>query len=403
MTTAALIVAAGRGMRAKTPGEATPKQYLTVGGQMILTRTIGAFARHAEVDQVLTVIHPDDRNLYAQAVKGISQPLCSPVDGGETRQDSVLTGLRSLAQVAPSRVLIHDGARPFVTPELIKRVLDALDRHPGALPAVPVRDTLKRVADDIITQTVDRTGLWQAQTPQGFRYGDIVAAHEAAERTGRNDFTDDASIAEWQGLSVAVVEGAVSNSKVTNAEDLLLAEQLLQTAEHPVAGYVRVGSGFDVHAFGDGDHVVLCGVRLKHDRSLKGHSDADVGLHALTDALLGAIGDGDIGTHFPPADLRWAGADSDVFLRDAVQRVDAKRGQIQNVDVTLICEAPKIGPHRDEMRQRIAEILEINIGQVSVKATTTERLGFAGRREGIAAMASATVWTAYDEAIAQDE
>lgn len=392
MTTVALIVAAGRGLRARQAEETTPKQYLALGGQTVLARTLAAFARHPLIDHILTVIHPDDRNRYEQAIEGLSTSLLPPVSGGEKRQESVLAGLRSLSAKMPSRVLIHDAARPFVTSPLIDRVLAALDHDAGALPAIPVRDTLKRVTEERVEHTVDRSGLWQAQTPQAFRYDDIVSAHEAAQQSGRQDFTDDASIAEWHGLSVAVVEGAVSNTKITTREDVILAEHLLRAAESPATGYVRVGSGFDVHAFSDGDHVILCGVRLDHDRALKGHSDADVGLHALTDALLGAIGDGDIGTHFPPSDARWAGTASDVFLRDAGRRIDAKCGQIQNVDVTLICEAPRIGPHRDEMRRRIAEILEINVGQVSVKATTTERLGFAGRGEGIAAMASAAVW-----------
>ncbi len=397
MSTVALIVAAGRGLRASRASDTPPKQYLVLGGQMVLTRTLRVFANHPDIDHIQTVIHPEDRDIYEQAVKRLPPVLLPPVFGGEKRQGSVLAGLRSLSGSRPSRVLIHDAARPFVSAPLIDRVLAALDRHAGALPAIPVRDTLKQAAAGVVARTIDRAGLWQAQTPQGFRYPEIIAAHEAAERSGYRDFTDDASIAEWHGLDVAIVEGAAINSKITTPEDVIIAEHLLRTADGPAPGYVRVGSGFDVHAFTAGDHVMLCGVRIDHDKALKGHFDADVGLHALTDALLGAIGDGDIGTHFPPSDARWAGTASDVFLKNALTRIKTQRGEIQNVDVTLICEAPKIGPHRERMRQRIGEILEIDFGQVSVKATTTERLGFAGRGEGIAAMASATIWTPFVE------
>jgi 2-C-methyl-D-erythritol 4-phosphate cytidylyltransferase/2-C-methyl-D-erythritol 2,4-cyclodiphosphate synthase len=309
-----------------------------------------------------------------------------PVNGGETRQASVLAGLRALAGPAPDHVLIHDAVRPFVSADLISRVLAALAAAPAAICALPLADTLKRAgADGRIAGTLDRTGLWRAQTPQGFRFADILAAHEAAAAAGRTDFTDDAAIAEWAGLAVALVPGSEANAKLTTAEDLAMADRALAPAD------VRTGIGFDVHRFAPGDHVWLCGVRIPHSHRLEGHSDADVALHALTDAILGAIGDGDIGQHFADTDPRWKGAASHLFLADALSRARARGGSIGNVDVTLLCEAPRIAAHRDAMRARIAEILQISVDRVGVKATTTERLGFLGRGEGIAAMATATV------------
>jgi 2-C-methyl-D-erythritol 4-phosphate cytidylyltransferase/2-C-methyl-D-erythritol 2,4-cyclodiphosphate synthase len=296
----------------------------------------------------------------------------------------VLAGLRQLSRLAPERVLIHDAARPFVEPRLIGDVLAALDRHAGAVPALPVADTLKR-ADEagIIGSTVPRAGLHAAQTPQGFRFAAILAAHEAA--AGRSDFTDDAAIAEWHGLRVALVAGSARNTKLTTAEDLSMAQERLAPAD------IRTGQGFDVHRFAAGNHVMLCGIPIPHDRALEGHSDADVALHAATDALLGAIGEGDIGAHFPPSDPQWRGASSDRFLAFAAARVRSLGGVIANIDVTILCERPKIAPYRDAMRARLAAILGIDIARACVKATTSERLGFTGREEGIAAMAIATV------------
>ena len=384
MKTAALIVAAGRGTRA---GASTPKQYATPGGISILARCVGVFIGSPEVDLVAVVIGPDDRALYDAAIPSGHPKLAPPVTGGDTRQRSVLKGLRALAPQVPDRVLIHDGVRPFVTADIIDRVLRALDHTPGAIAAMPLADTLKRAdAGRRIAETVGRSGLWRAQTPQGFRFADILAAHEAAAAAGRNDLTDDAAVAEWAGLAVTLVDGSESNRKLTTAEDLAM----IQNPDTGLAD-VRTGQGFDVHRFSTGDHVWLCGVRIVHSHSLEGHSDADVGLHALTDAVLGAIGDGDIGEHFPNTDARWKGAASHVFLADAAHRVRTRGGFIANVDVTLLCEAPKISPHRNAMRQRIAEVLEIEVSRVAVKATTTEGLGFTGRREGIAALATATV------------
>lgn len=387
MSTIAIIVAAGRGSRA-TSGEPAPKQYADLGGVTMLARTLQVFANHNKIDHVLTVTHPDDTATYEAAVRGITQKLLPPAFGGATRQISVHRGLEALAPLSPSRVLIHDAARPFVTADLIDRVLDALGDNAAVLPALAVADTLKRAdSGRRIVGAVDRDGLWRAQTPQGFHYEAILAAHRAAEASGRSDFTDDSTLAEWHGLSCVLVDGEVRNTKITTGEDLALAQHSFRAA----ISDVRHGTGFDVHRFCDGNQVWLCGVPIPHTHALEGHSDADVGLHALTDALLGAIADGDIGQHFPPSDMKWKAARSEIFLAHAARRVVAWGGEIANVDVTLICEAPRVGPHREAMRTEVARILGIEVGRVAVKATTSEGLGFTGRREGIAAMASATV------------
>lgn len=390
MKTAVVIVAAGRGIRAAGgASSAVPKQYRMLGGESVLTRTLRAFVRHRKIDAALAVIGDGDRGSYTEASAGLADCLLPPVTGGNTRQQSVFAGLSALRSAPPDRVLIHDAARPFISGELIARVVDALERNEAVLPATPLAETLKRVEDGRVRATVERSGLWRAQTPQGFDYRRILDAHAAAAAAGRDDFTDDAAIAEWSGIEVAVVDGEPENHKLTTSEDFDAAEKQLGASD---GGDWRSGHGFDVHGFALGDHVMLCGVRVPHDRALHGHSDADVGLHALTDALLGAIGDGDIGMHFPPTDPQWRDAASDVFLRDAAMRVRARGGRIGNVDITVICELPKVGPHRSAMQQRVAEILEIDRDRVSVKATTTEGLGYTGRREGIAAQASASVW-----------
>ena len=400
MSIAALIVAAGRGMRAG--GGNTPKQYQLIGGVPVLSHTVRVFAEQAEISVIALVIHADYETRVSELMQEFSASRIVLVHGGETRQQSVCAGLEALAAVSPEYVLIHDGARPFVNDALCRRVIAALETYQGAVPALAVADTLKRaemVQDGApigTIETVERRGLYGAQTPQGFRYKDIMEAHRAAAETGRDDFTDDASIAEWRGLSLALVEGHAENQKITTADDLeaadlkLKCEDALSNKTTNQLEY-RTGSGFDVHRFGDGDAVMLMGVTVPHTHGLTGHSDADVGLHALTDAILGAIGDGDIGTHFPPSDPRWKAASSDQFLIDAKQRVIERGGTIVHVDVTLICEAPKIAPHRARMTQRLSEILEISTDRISIKATTTEGLGFTGRQEGIAAMASATV------------
>jgi len=398
VTVSALIVAAGRGRRAvlagnggggaDSPQEELPKQYRPIGGAPMLVHAIRAFADHPGVHEVLVVIHEGDQARYDEIAEGLSDKLRPAVVGGSQRQDSVRSGLEALAANPPDHVLIHDAARPFVEAALIQRVIDTLQTTLGALPCLPVTDTLKRSKNGIVTDTVDRAGLWRAQTPQGFRFQDILDAHRAAAGLSMN-FTDDSSIAEWYGLPVAQVEGSEANHKVTTNEDFVLAETRL-TGSTQLDG-LRVGSGYDVHVFGEGNAVVLGGVSIPHDKALSGHSDADVVLHALTDALLGAIGDGDIGVHFPPSDQQWAGADSSVFVEEAVRRVKERGGRILNADVTILCEAPKIGPHRDAMRGRIAELLGVDVGRIGVKATTQEGLGAIGRGEGIAAMATVTV------------
>ncbi len=375
--TIALIVGAGRGHRF---GGDIPKQYCTLNGEPVLRRTLRAFSSHPGIDAVQPVIHPDDLELFRVAADGVA--VREPVWGGATRQDSVRLGLEHIAETKPDQVLVHDAARPFVSSTIISSVLEALRTHAGAIPALAVTDTLKRAVTeasgglDIISATVPRDGLWRAQTPQGFRFTELLEAHRKASGEA---LTDDAAVAERHGLSIAIVNGSEQNVKITTTDDLDKAQSR--------DWRFQTGMGFDVHAFGDGDHVFLCGHRIDHDRGLIGHSDADVGLHALTDAILGAIGAGDIGDHFPPSDPRWKGAPSDKFLAHAAALVAQQGGEIVNVDVTLICERPKIGPHRDAMRRRLSEILDIDQGRVSIKATTTERLGFTGRGEGIAAQA----------------
>jgi len=385
---AALIVAAGRGARAAAE-TLQPKQYCRIGSEPMLTHTLCAFAAHSGIGDIVVVIHPDDRVLYEEAVGPVADRLLAPVLGGARRQDSVRAGLEALAERSPDLVLIHDAARPFVDGALISRVTASLQGHACALPCLPVTDTLKREECGRVTGTVSREGLWRAQTPQGFHFDAILAAHRAAAQDPTLDFTDDAAVAEWFGLDVALVEGAEHNRKLTTAEDLTIADEMMWRGSG--AGTIRVASGYDVHALGPGNEVILCGVRIPHSKKLIGHSDADVGLHALTDALLGTIADGDIGTHFPPSDDRWRGAGSEIFLKAAAEKIAARGGSIVHVDVTLLCEAPRIGPYRDAMRGTMAEILGIESAQVSVKATTNEGLGFVGRGEGIAAMATATV------------
>ncbi len=375
--TIALVLAAGKGTR--LPG-AVPKQYRDLGGAPVLHRTLRAFAEHARIDAVRVVYDPADADLYARATQGLA--LLDPVAGGRERQDSVRRGLESLEALTPKRVLIHDGARPFASGDLIDRMIAALDDAPAAIAAIPVTDTLWREADKAADTLVLRDKLWRAQTPQAFRYADILAAHRKAAGLA---LTDDAAVARHAGLKVSLVMAAESNFKITTEEDLARASRDV------ARGDIRTGTGFDVHKFGPGDGVWLCGVNVPHEAGLDGHSDADVGLHALTDALLGAICEADIGAHFPPSDPQWRGASSDRFLAHAAKLIRTRGGEIRHVDVTLICERPKVGPHRDAMRARIAEILGIDISRVSVKATTTEGLGFTGRREGIAAQAAATV------------
>lgn len=387
--TAVVLVAAGRGLRAGAGG---PKQYREIGGVPVIYRAMEAFSRHADVFAVQPVVNPDDSAVFTAAVAGLKHEAAT--HGGATRQASVLAGLEALVKHKPDIVLIHDAARPFVSEGVISRAIEAASRTGAAIPVVPVTDTIKLTGESgHVEDTPDRARLRIAQTPQSFRFDVILEAHRRAAKDGRSDFTDDAAIAEWAGLTVATFEGDVANMKLTTPEDFVREEARLAS----LLGDIRTGTGYDVHAFGEGDHLMLCGVRVPHTRGFLAHSDGDVGLHALVDAILGALADGDIGSHFPPSDAKWKGASSDQFLKYAIERVTARGGRIANLEVTMICERPKIGPLRDTMRARIAEISGVDISRVAVKATTSERLGFTGREEGIAATASATIrlpWSA---------
>jgi 2-C-methyl-D-erythritol 4-phosphate cytidylyltransferase/2-C-methyl-D-erythritol 2,4-cyclodiphosphate synthase len=390
MPVVALIVAAGRGSRA---GGGVPKQYRLLAGRPVLARTLESFLTHPLVDRVCVVIHPDDNGPYDTAVASLAPPLAKrltpPAKGGETRQDSVRLGLEGLGEPDGAVVLVHDAARPFVDAALIDRAIGAGESG-AAVPGVPVTDTIKMIdPDGDVAVTPDRSSLRAIQTPQAFRYGPLLAAHRRAAEAGLHGFTDDGALAEWAGLTVQVFEGEPHNIKLTHPADFAEAERRLK--DEAMTYVTRLGTGFDVHAFAQGDHVWLGGVRVPHDRGVLAHSDGDVILHALTDAVLGALADGDIGTHFPPSDAQWRGASSDRFLAHAVGLVRQRGGIVDHLDTTLLCETPRLGPHREAMRQRIAEIAGLRLDQVSLKATTTEKLGFIGRREGIAAQAAATI------------
>jgi len=385
--TVALIVAAGRGVRA---GGGIPKQYQSIGGVPMLRRTIEAFLNHPAIDRILVVIGEDDVR-YGDVAPQNAGRLLPPVRGGETRQDSVRAGLQALSGRSPQRVLVHDAARPFATADLIDRVVAALDDADAVLPALPVAATLKSVgANGLVAATIPRDGVQAAETPQGFRFSTILAAHEAAAAVS-TAFTDDAAIAEWAGIPVKVVPGDAGNIKLTSADDIAAANRRFAGDAALTLGDIRVGAGYDVHAFGPGNEVMLGGVAIANTRGVIGHSDGDVALHALTDAVLGAIADGDIGQHFPPSDPQWKGASSDRFLRFAADRVAARGGRIAHLDVAIITEGPRIAEHRDAIRSRIAAICGLTPDRVGVKATTNENLGFIGRGEGLAAYATATV------------
>lgn len=384
-TIAAVIVAAGRGERAGA-GEG-PKQYRAIGGRPVIWHTLHAFAGHPRIGDIVVAIHPDDEPLFRAAAANYADRV-NVVHGSSTRQRSTLAALQTLRVARPDAVLIHDGVRPFVDHALVDRTIAAIDDRQGALPCLPVSDTLKRGAGDLVDGTVPRAGLFAAQTPQGFPFAAILAAHEAA--AGGPEFTDDAAIAEHAGMAVRLVAGSPDNVKLTWARDIAAADEKL-SAGQAFWPDVRAGTGYDVHAFEPGDRVTLCGIAIPHSQRLSGHSDADVALHALTDALLATCGAGDIGDHFPPSDPQWRGAPSRIFLEHAAKIVRSKGGRIANADITLICEAPRIGPHRNAMRNAVAHMLGISVDRVSVTATTNEKLGFVGREEGIAAIASASV------------
>lgn len=376
MSTIAIIVAAGRGQRA---GGGVPKQWRMLGQRTVAAHTLGAFRASPLIDHVVLVLHPDDMGLAAGFEAHGDVTIAR---GGDTRAESVRAGLVLAEIYRARRVLIHDVARPLVSQALIAAVVRALDTHAGAAPALPVTDALWQGHEGIVTGLQDRRALYAAQTPQGFHYPAILTAHEAHP----GGAADDVEVARAAGLTVAIVPGEARNIKITLPEDFARAEQLMGQSMD-----IRLGNGFDVHRFTAGDHVILCGVEVPHDQGLDGHSDADVGMHAVTDAIYGALADGDIGRHFPPSDPQWKGAASAIFLRHAVDLAQARGYRIGNVDCTLICEYPKITPHARAMMARMAEVMGVSPDQVSVKATTSERLGFTGRGEGIAALATATL------------
>ena len=372
MSVAVIIVAAGRGTRA---GGEMPKQWRPLAGQPVLAHTVRALSGFG---RIVVVLHPDDMALGAEILGGS----VTLVAGGETRDASVRNALELLAGTGIEQVLIHDGARPLVDTALVGRVLAALEGAEAAAPALPVSDALWRGAEGMVTGTEDRTGLWRAQTPQGFRFETILAAHRAHP----GGAADDVEVARAAGHAVAIVAGSEDNLKITYPEDFERAERLLGARMD-----IRLGNGYDVHAFTEGDHVILCGVKIPHEKALLGHSDADVGMHAATDAIYGALAEGDIGRHFPPSDPQWKGAASEIFLAHAAELARTRGFRIGNIDVTLVCERPKIGPHAEAMMAEMARIMGLEPARVSVKATTSERLGFTGREEGIAAIATATL------------
>jgi len=379
---AVVVVAAGRGVRA---GGGAPKQYRHIGGVPVIRHVLALFTGHPQIELVQPVIHRDDAATFAEATAGLK--LRAAAFGGATRQISVRCGLEALEREQPRIVLVHDAARPFTSPALISRAI-AAGAGGAAIPGLAPTDTIKAVdAEGRVIDTLDRSRLRAVQTPQAFLYDGLMAAHRRAFIAGRDDFTDDAALAEWAGIAVTTFEGESGNMKLTTEDDFAR----IATADWAALADVRTATGYDVHAFVDGDHVWLGGVRIPYSRSLSGHSDADVPLHALVDAILGTLADGDIGAHFPPGDPQWRGAPSDKFLAFAVDRVRQRGGRIAHLDITIVCEAPRIGPHRDAMRTRIAEIAGIGIDRVAVKATTNEKLGFVGRSEGIAAIATATI------------
>ena len=384
-----VIVAAGRGERAGASAEG-PKQYRRIGGMPVIAHTLRQFTGWRHCGPIVIAIHPDDEALLADAIRDIDgHGDFIVVHGGATRQQSVLKGLEALADKGVTHVWIQDAVRPFVDQALFEKIEAALAAGArGVLPALPVADTLKRgTPEGFVAETVPRAGLWAAQTPQVFGYAEILNAHRRAAASGSSDFTDDASIAEWAGLPVTLVEGSPDNVKLTLRRDIAMADEKLSS----FLPDVRTGNGYDVHQLEPGDGVTLCGIFIPHDQKLKGHSDADVALHALTDALLATCGAGDIGDHFPPSDMQWRGAASRIFVEHAVKMVKQHGGTIMNADISLIAEAPKVGPHRQAMRAELSAMLGISLERCSVKATTNEKIGFIGRREGIAAIATATV------------
>lgn len=386
----ALITACGRGTRLNK-GEGIPKQYLPLAGAALVRHSILAFLNHPKIDEVMCIINPDDVALYEEAVAGLD--LLNPVFGGDTRQASIRIGLESLKDYSPDRVLIHDAVRPFVSKRVINGILEKLESHPAVIPAIAVEDTLKKYSDGKIEWTLERENLWRAQTPQGFIFEDILNSHIAFKDL---NFTDDAALNEYAGIPVAIVPGSQNNFKITTEEDYDRAKRIASRLIQDVKEETRCGNGFDVHAFrskkkGEDNLIRLCGVDIESDKKIVAHSDGDVAIHALMDALLGSIGEGDIGEHFPPSDIKWQDADSKEMLKTVNNLLVKKGGKIINLDLTIICEKPKISKYKEEMKISLAEALNISTTRINIKATTTEKLGFLGRQEGIAAQAAVSV------------
>jgi 2-C-methyl-D-erythritol 4-phosphate cytidylyltransferase / 2-C-methyl-D-erythritol 2,4-cyclodiphosphate synthase len=386
MSVAAVIVAGGSGLRA---GGALPKQYQWIGGKPVIRWTLEAFLNHPQIAHVQTVIGDGHEELFAAAAQGLNLP--PPVVGGSTRQDSCRIGVESCSVAAPSKILIHDAARPFVSANVISNVIAELENCSAVVPGLPVADTMKYAPSGMIERTVDRASMWFVQTPQGFVYADVLNAHRRAVRESRDGFTDDAAVMEFDGHSVHIVAGDQANRKLTTSHDVTVADKELKARLFTERPDIRMGQGIDFHVFEKGDGVVLCGVKIPHTQKLKGHSDADAALHALTDAILGAIGEADIGFHFPPSNPQWKGEPSLTFLNKAMALLRKKNGVIANVDITILAEAPRIGPHIAAMKAVLSPALQIAPDRIAIKATTTEEMGAIGRREGIAAYAVATV------------
>lgn len=391
----ALITASGRGSRLSLNGDGIPKQYLPLAGVPMLRHTILAFLHHPQITDVICTIHPDDMALYEEATVGLD--LLNPIFGGESRQASVHNGLEALREYNPDKVLIHDGARPFTSKRVINGILEKLETHPAVIPAIAVEDTIKKYGDGKIEWTVERENLWRAQTPQGFIYQDILNAHKAFKDI---NFTDDAALDEYAGIPVAIIPGSHNNFKITSEEDYERAKQLISLQSENVKEEVRCGIGYDVHRFrarekGETHSIRIAGVDIvtsdDFDKKIEAHSDGDVAIHSLIDALLGAIGEGDIGEHFPPTDNKWKDFDSREMLKQINHLMRKKGAKIINIDLTIICEKPRISKHKHQMEEALAQVLGIQKTRINVKATTTEKLGFLGREEGIAAQAICNV------------
>ncbi len=386
MTVAAVIVAGGSGLRA---GGEKPKQYQLIGGKPMIRWTLEAFLSHPAVKHLQAVIGEGHEALFGDAASGLHLP--PPVIGGVSRQESCRLGVEACAVVTPRKILIHDAARPFISHGVISNVVAELDRADAVIPGLPVADTIKFAPGGFIERTVDRSAMWFVQTPQGFSYSKILDAHRQAVRESRDGFTDDAAVAEYAGLPVRIVNGDQANKKLTTAHDMDIANQQLTALHFAERPDVRMGQGIDFHVFEKGNSVTLCGVSIPHTHRLKGHSDADVAMHALTDAIFGAIGEGDIGVHFPPSDAQWKGAASSIFLRKAMGLLGKRNGIIANADLTILAEAPKISPHLTVMKGNLSALLQITADRIAIKATTTEKMGAIGRKEGMAAYATVIV------------